>query len=187
MLQNSAGVHNCLLNVPRNNTCGSSNRPPTIPCATSAGSCFLSFLRHCNAVQCRVHCAVSHLCIKIMAERLCNIVTQYEELLRGMPSGPRLSYRRRMLRDNGGPNRLFFTMNFVDSYTGARQKHNWMHVASSDAAGWRCSEPVNFHVSISSIPTLECPQTQFSAQGITWRFSSSNTAVGRTMSFTSRT
>jgi hypothetical protein len=49
-----------------------------------------------------------------MAESLCSIVQIYKESIRSNPNVPRFSYGRRMLRDGGGPIRLFFTYLFIN-------------------------------------------------------------------------
>jgi len=49
-----------------------------------------------------------------MVEEIAKIITQYEERLRRCPFAPRLSYGRRMLAEDGGPNAMFFTVFFCD-------------------------------------------------------------------------
>ena len=51
---------------------------------------------------------------KTMVHNLMDTVMCYEERVRSMPSVPRLSYGRRMLRSDGGPNRLFLIHLFTD-------------------------------------------------------------------------
>jgi hypothetical protein len=41
-------------------------------------------------------------------------VTEYEQELRRTPFAPRLSYGRRMLAEDRGPNTMFFTVLFCD-------------------------------------------------------------------------
>ena len=62
---------------------------------------------HCAAVV----CASS---MKIMVEEISKTITQYEERLRRCSYAPRLSYGRRMLAEDGGPNAMFFTVLFCD-------------------------------------------------------------------------
>jgi hypothetical protein len=50
-----------------------------------------------------------------MANLLREIVSQYEERIRAIPNVPRLSYGRRMLREDGDPIRFFFTYLFFDA------------------------------------------------------------------------
>jgi hypothetical protein len=49
-----------------------------------------------------------------MVEQIVENVKQYEEQLRGLPFVPGFSYGRLMLRQDGAPNRLFFTQLFSD-------------------------------------------------------------------------
>jgi hypothetical protein len=49
-----------------------------------------------------------------MAHTTMEIVLQYEERVRANPNVPRLSYGRRLLRDDGDANCLFFTYLFID-------------------------------------------------------------------------
>jgi len=49
-----------------------------------------------------------------MVENTTEIVKSYEGRVRSMPSVPKLSYGRRMLRSDGGPNRLFLIYLFTD-------------------------------------------------------------------------
>jgi hypothetical protein len=49
-----------------------------------------------------------------MLVHLSQLVTEYEERLRRKQYVPRFSYGRRMLRDDGGPNRFFLTYLFSD-------------------------------------------------------------------------
>ena len=49
-----------------------------------------------------------------MVEKLCEVVSEYEKRLQAMPFVPRASYGRRMLREDGGPNRDFLTYLFCD-------------------------------------------------------------------------
>jgi len=52
--------------------------------------------------------------LKIMVEEIAKIITQYEERLRRCPFALRLSYGRRMLAEDCGPNAMFFTVLFCD-------------------------------------------------------------------------
>ena len=52
--------------------------------------------------------------LKIMVEEISKTITQYEERLRRCSYAPRLSYGRRMLAEDGGPNAMFFTVLFCD-------------------------------------------------------------------------
>jgi len=54
------------------------------------------------------------LLLKIMVEEISKTITQYEERLRRCSFAPRLSYGRRMLAEDGGPNAMFFTVLFCD-------------------------------------------------------------------------
>ena len=54
------------------------------------------------------------LLLKIMVEEISKIITQYEERLRRCSFAPRLSYERRMLAEDGGPNAMFLTVLFCD-------------------------------------------------------------------------
>ena len=54
------------------------------------------------------------LLLKIMVEEISKTITQYEERLRRCSYAPRLSYGRRMLAEDGGPNAMFFTVLFCD-------------------------------------------------------------------------
>ena len=47
-------------------------------------------------------------------EQIIAVIKQYEERLRGLLFVPRFSYGRQMLRQDGAPNRLFFTYLFSD-------------------------------------------------------------------------
>jgi len=47
-----------------------------------------------------------------MVAEIQKVVTVYEQRLRRTPFAPRLSYGRRMLAENGGPNTMFFTCQF---------------------------------------------------------------------------
>jgi len=49
-----------------------------------------------------------------MVERLLQVVTEYEERLRRNDYVLRFSYGRRMLRDDGGPNRYFLMYLFSE-------------------------------------------------------------------------
>ena len=49
-----------------------------------------------------------------MVAHIMEVVTQYEERAWKMQKVPRFSYRRRMVRADGGPNRLFFCNLFND-------------------------------------------------------------------------
>jgi hypothetical protein len=49
-----------------------------------------------------------------MVEHLAKVATEYEERLRRSSYVPRLSYGRRMLRDNGGLNRYFLMYLFCE-------------------------------------------------------------------------
>jgi len=42
------------------------------------------------------------------------VVREYVERLQGLPFVPRFSYGRGLFRDDGGPNRLFFTYLFCE-------------------------------------------------------------------------
>ena len=48
-----------------------------------------------------------------MVEHILQVVTEYEGSLRGMQYVPRFSYGRRMLRDDGVPNRSIFDCLFI--------------------------------------------------------------------------
>jgi len=50
-----------------------------------------------------------------MVEQIAKIVKQYDERLRRVPFVPRFSFRRRMPREDGAPNRLFLM--YLFSYT----------------------------------------------------------------------
>jgi hypothetical protein len=43
-----------------------------------------------------------------MVEHFIQVASEYEERMRRSDYVPRFSYRRRMLRDDGGPNRFFY-------------------------------------------------------------------------------
>jgi len=49
-----------------------------------------------------------------MIAHILQVVTEYEERLRRTPYVPRLSYGRRMVRDDSAPNRFFFNYLFCD-------------------------------------------------------------------------
>jgi hypothetical protein len=49
-----------------------------------------------------------------MVQRLLYIVSKYEKRMRGMPFVPPSSYGRRMLREDGAPNKIFLTILFSD-------------------------------------------------------------------------
>jgi hypothetical protein len=49
-----------------------------------------------------------------MVEKLREVVSEYEKRLQEMPFPPRSSYGRRMLREDGDPNRDFVTYLFCD-------------------------------------------------------------------------
>ena len=49
-----------------------------------------------------------------MVAHILEVVTQDEERMRRMQNVPRFSYGRRMVRADGGPNRLFFFNLFSD-------------------------------------------------------------------------
>ena len=49
-----------------------------------------------------------------MVEEIQKVVTEYEQRLRRTPIAPRLSYGRRMLAEDHGPNTMFFTVLFCD-------------------------------------------------------------------------
>jgi transposase-like protein len=49
-----------------------------------------------------------------MVEKIKEVVKEYEQRLRGMPCVPKLSYGRPMLREDGGPNRMFFSYLFTE-------------------------------------------------------------------------
>jgi hypothetical protein len=49
-----------------------------------------------------------------MVENVMHITSEYEERLRGCQYVPRLSFGRRMLRDDGAPNRFFLMYLFCD-------------------------------------------------------------------------
>jgi hypothetical protein len=60
----------------------------------------------CTApLQCRVSCVLYS--SKIMVEKVMHIISEYEERLRMCQHVRRLSFGRRMLRDDGAPNRFF--------------------------------------------------------------------------------
>ena len=48
--------------------------------------------------------------MKIMVEEIDKVVTEYEQRLCRSPFALRLSYGRRMLAEDGGPNPMFFTV-----------------------------------------------------------------------------
>jgi len=52
--------------------------------------------------------------LKRMVEEISKTVTQYEERLRRCSYALRLSYGRRMVAEDGGPNAMFFTVLFCD-------------------------------------------------------------------------
>jgi hypothetical protein len=49
-----------------------------------------------------------------MVAHILQVVTEYEERVRGMQYVPMFSYGRRMLRDDGVPNRFIFNYLFTD-------------------------------------------------------------------------
>ena len=49
----------------------------------------------------------------IMVEQLLHITSEYEERLRRCQYVPRFSFGRRMLRDDGSPNRFFSDVSFL--------------------------------------------------------------------------
>ena len=61
----------------------------------------------------RVHCFSKISCMTMVA-RLLEMVTDYEKRLRTMQHVPGFSYGSPMLRDDGCPNRFFFTYLFCD-------------------------------------------------------------------------
>jgi hypothetical protein len=64
-------------------------------------------------------CSVS-LVVVTMAARMEEVVRQYKERLRRMQHVLRFSYGRGLLRDGGGPNRLFLTFLFTDKAMAIR-------------------------------------------------------------------
>ena len=50
----------------------------------------------------------------IVLEHTQEVITEYEQRLRRTPFAPRLSYWRRMLAEDGGANKMFFTVLFCD-------------------------------------------------------------------------
>ena len=59
-------------------------------------------------------CALLAFVVKIMVEEIEKVVTEYEQRLRRTQFAPRLSYGRRMLAEDRGPNTIFFTVLFCD-------------------------------------------------------------------------
>jgi hypothetical protein len=65
-------------------------------------------------VQWRVYCFFIHK--KIMVENVIYITSEYEERLRRCQYVPKLSFGRRMLKDDGAPNRFFLMYLFCNEF-----------------------------------------------------------------------
>jgi hypothetical protein len=49
-----------------------------------------------------------------MLQKISEVLVEYEKRLQGMPFVPRSSYGRAMLREDGGPNKIFLAYLFCD-------------------------------------------------------------------------
>ena len=59
-----------------------------------------------------------------MVENICKVVAEYEKGVQGMPFFPKSSYGRPMLREDGGPNKIFLTFFFRDQAMAIRLLHD---------------------------------------------------------------
>jgi hypothetical protein len=83
------------------------------PIAIYTHNAIVFVLNVCTApVQCRVSCVIYS--SKIMVEKVMHITSEYEERLWRCQYVPRLSFGRRMLKDDGAPNRFFLMYLFCD-------------------------------------------------------------------------
>ena len=93
---------------------------PGFFCSTHNATHFLySILRAeiCAVVLCYVSivvCGCVLLCSVKMVAKIQQLVSDYEKRLHEMPYFPRVSYGRRMLLEDGGPNRDFLSFLFCD-------------------------------------------------------------------------
>ena len=62
--------------------------------------------------------------LKKMVENICKVVAEYEKRMQGMPFFPKSSYGRPMLREDGGPNKIFLTFFFRDQAMAIRLLHD---------------------------------------------------------------
>ena len=65
--------------------------------------------------------------IEIMVEQLVKITSEYEERLRRCQYVPRFSFRRRMLGDDGGPNRYFLMYLFCEQSMAVQYAQGYTH------------------------------------------------------------
>jgi len=103
------------------------NSPPTLHfafrSAHTPSTIHFAFRSH-SASLFPFQCALLCLCVRAricatfppcnMVDNLVRITSEYDARLAACPYVPRLSYGRRMLRDDGDPNRLFLAYLFCD-------------------------------------------------------------------------
>jgi hypothetical protein len=58
----------------------------------------------------RISTSIHVLLVEIMVQNITTVISDYEERLRSLQKGPIFSYRRRMLRWDGAPNRALYSL-----------------------------------------------------------------------------
>ena len=80
-------------------------------CNIYLAAAFSSHFRRENVVHSIVALHYSLFSATIMVDRSVQVFKEYEERLRSSDNVPRFSYGRRMMRDDGDPNRYFLVVN----------------------------------------------------------------------------